>query len=36
VRETDRMSGQVLSDRDYFDGLLKDLPTSIRSWPDRA
>jgi phospholipid/cholesterol/gamma-HCH transport system substrate-binding protein len=26
VHETDRMSGQVLSDRDYFDGLLKDLP----------
>jgi phospholipid/cholesterol/gamma-HCH transport system substrate-binding protein len=26
VRETDRMSGQVLSDRDYFDGLVKDLP----------
>ena len=26
VRETDRMSGQVLSDRDYVDGLLKDLP----------
>ena len=26
VRETDRMSGQVLSDRDYVDGLLKSLP----------
>lgn len=26
VRETDRMSGQVLSDRDYVDGLLKQLP----------
>jgi phospholipid/cholesterol/gamma-HCH transport system substrate-binding protein len=26
VRETDRMSGQVLSDREYFDKLLKDLP----------
>ncbi|GBG40124.1 MCE family protein [Mycobacterium montefiorense] len=26
VHETDRMSGQVLSDRDYFDKLLKDLP----------
>jgi phospholipid/cholesterol/gamma-HCH transport system substrate-binding protein len=26
VHETDRTSGQVLSDRDYFDGLLKDLP----------
>jgi phospholipid/cholesterol/gamma-HCH transport system substrate-binding protein len=26
VRETDRMSGQVLSDREYFDGLLKQLP----------
>jgi phospholipid/cholesterol/gamma-HCH transport system substrate-binding protein len=26
VHETDRMSGQVMSDRDYFDGLLKDLP----------
>jgi phospholipid/cholesterol/gamma-HCH transport system substrate-binding protein len=26
VRETDRVSGQVLSDRDYVDGLLKDLP----------
>jgi phospholipid/cholesterol/gamma-HCH transport system substrate-binding protein len=26
VRETDRVSGQVLSDRDYVDALLKDLP----------
>jgi phospholipid/cholesterol/gamma-HCH transport system substrate-binding protein len=26
VHESDRMSGQVLSDRDYVDGLLKDLP----------
>ena len=26
VHETDRMSGQVLSDRDYFDNLLKQLP----------
>ncbi|MCV7052043.1 MCE family protein [Mycobacterium heidelbergense] len=26
VRETDRMSGQVLSDRDYVDDLLKQLP----------
>ncbi len=26
VHESDRMSGQVLSDRDYLDGLLKDLP----------
>ena len=26
VRETDHMSGQVLSDRDYVDGLLKSLP----------
>jgi phospholipid/cholesterol/gamma-HCH transport system substrate-binding protein len=26
VHETDRMSGQVLSDRDYVDKLLKDLP----------
>ena len=26
VHETDRVSGQVLSDRDYVDGLLKDLP----------
>ncbi|MGB8390880.1 MCE family protein [Mycobacterium sp.] len=26
VRETDRMSAQVLSDRDYVDGLLKSLP----------
>lgn len=26
VRETDRMSGQVLSDRDYVDKLLTDLP----------
>lgn len=26
VHETDRMSGQVLSDRDYFDKVLKDLP----------
>jgi phospholipid/cholesterol/gamma-HCH transport system substrate-binding protein len=26
VRETDRMSGQVLSDREYVDGLLKQLP----------
>jgi phospholipid/cholesterol/gamma-HCH transport system substrate-binding protein len=26
VRETDRMSGQVLSDRDYVDNLLKQLP----------
>src|SRR3984885_2199786 len=26
VRETDRVSAQVLSDRDYFDSLLKDLP----------
>ena len=26
VHETDRMSGQVLSDRDYVDGLLKQLP----------
>jgi phospholipid/cholesterol/gamma-HCH transport system substrate-binding protein len=26
VHETDRVAGQVLSDRDYFDSLLKDLP----------
>jgi phospholipid/cholesterol/gamma-HCH transport system substrate-binding protein len=26
VRETDRMSAQVLADREYFDKLLKDLP----------
>jgi phospholipid/cholesterol/gamma-HCH transport system substrate-binding protein len=26
VRETDRMAGQVLADREYVDGLLKDLP----------
>jgi phospholipid/cholesterol/gamma-HCH transport system substrate-binding protein len=26
VRETDRMSGQVMSDRDYVDNLLKQLP----------
>ena len=26
VRETDRMSGQVLADREYVDKLLKDLP----------
>jgi phospholipid/cholesterol/gamma-HCH transport system substrate-binding protein len=26
VHETDRMSGQVLSDRDYVDNLLKQLP----------
>ncbi|GFG67882.1 Mce family protein Mce3B [Mycobacterium kubicae] len=26
VHETDRMSGQVLADRDYVDGLLKSLP----------
>ncbi|OBI48425.1 MCE family protein [Mycobacterium sp. E796] len=26
VHETDRMSGQVMSDRDYFDNLLKQLP----------
>ncbi|OBJ51637.1 MCE family protein [Mycobacterium sp. 1423905.2] len=26
VRENDRMSGQVLADRDYVDGLLKSLP----------
>jgi len=26
VRETDRMSGQVMADRDYVDGLLRDLP----------
>jgi phospholipid/cholesterol/gamma-HCH transport system substrate-binding protein len=26
VHETDRVSGQVLSDRDYVDGLLKSLP----------
>lgn len=26
VHETDRMSGQVLADRDYFDNLLKQLP----------
>ncbi len=26
VRETDRLSGQVMADRDYVDGLLKSLP----------
>ncbi|OMC39183.1 MCE family protein [Mycobacterium sp. IS-1264] len=26
VRETDRMSNQILSDREYFDNLLKELP----------
>ncbi|BBX42855.1 MCE family protein [Mycobacterium simiae] len=30
VHETDRMSGQVLADRDYVDKLLKDLPDTYQ------
>jgi phospholipid/cholesterol/gamma-HCH transport system substrate-binding protein len=30
VRETDRISGQVLADRDYVDGLLKTLPDTYQ------